>query len=75
MRRALEPLVASGAAVCAKCGKPILPGARWDLGHTDDRSGWTGPEHPSCNYRAAAHKTNRIRRPRSHVDPPPPPGW
>lgn len=73
MRRALEPVVLAGLAVCAKCGEPIGAGAEWHLGHSDDRTHWTGPEHPVCNLRAAAAKTNGRRR--VHVEPPPPPGW
>lgn len=43
------PLVAAGRVACYRCGLLIPPGAPWDLGHTDDRRGWTGPEHRHCN--------------------------
>lgn len=48
-RRRLEPLVASGLAVCARCGEPIEAGAAWDLDHSDDRSGYLAPSHLKCN--------------------------
>jgi hypothetical protein len=49
-RKVWMPLVATGQCVCTRCGRPILPGQPWDLGHDDyDRSRYTGPEHRRCN--------------------------
>lgn len=46
------------ARVCLMLIRRILPGQEWDLGHTDERTAWTGPEHATCNRSAggrAAH--------------------
>lgn len=48
-RRSLAPQVQTGTMTCARCGKLILPGQAWDLGHSDDRQSFSGPEHASCN--------------------------
>lgn len=46
LRAKYEPLVRSGKAKCGRCGQPINPDGKWDLGHCDDdRSQYTGPEH------------------------------
>jgi hypothetical protein len=34
---------------CLEPSRWIRPGQPWDLGHTPDRTAWTGPEHPLCN--------------------------
>lgn len=57
-RRQWAPIVARGVAICPRCLEPIRPGERWHLGHQDDRSAATRPEHATCNERAAAARTN-----------------
>jgi hypothetical protein len=61
-RRQLEPLVATGQLACSRCGQLIQPDQPWHLDHRDDRSGYLGPSHATCNLRAAAEKTNAKRR-------------
>lgn len=60
-RRYWEPIVARGEASCARCLRGIAPTDTWDLGHNDDRTAWTGPEHSTCNRRAGAAVTNARR--------------
>lgn len=64
-RRRWKTIVDSGRAVCARCGKPIAAGSAWDLGHSDDRSRWTGPEHASCNRRAGGRNGARVTNERA----------
>lgn len=64
-RERWTPKVDAGLVNCARCHQPIEPGRPWDLGHTEDRTGWTGPEHLVCNRRAGgtngAKVTNAMR--------------
>lgn len=57
LRRAWEACLATGEThTCAKCGQPVTATDQWDLGHTDNRQSWTGPEHRSCNRKDGQHK-------------------
>jgi hypothetical protein len=54
LREQWQPKVDAGlvdchATVCLEVGRRIEPGSDWDLGHTPDRTAYTGPEHPRCN--------------------------
>lgn len=55
--------VSRGETPCRRCGRAILPGQKWDLGHTEDGSP-SQPEHASCNRAAGAAVTNELRRAR-----------
>jgi hypothetical protein len=65
-RAALAPAVDRGewqcqAIVCLQPSRQIFPGQRWDLGHTEDRLSYTGPEHARCNRAEGAKRGNRER--------------
>ena len=69
LRKQWQQAIDQGGICCARCGLPIPPEQphAWDLGHTDDRSGYTGPEHRSCNRSAGARKRNRLAGQRNAV--------
>lgn len=61
LRRAVAPYVPG--TVCWRCGRPILAGQPWDLGHDDDNPAlYRGPEHARCSRQAGARKGNQRRR-------------
>lgn len=59
-RDSWAPHVEAGETRCAKCNWAIEPGQAWDLGHTDDRTAWTGPEHTRCNRSSARRATGPV---------------
>jgi hypothetical protein len=63
-------LVNCHAVVCVESSRHIRPGSDWDLGHTPDRTRWTGPEHQRCNRteggRRGAAVTNGQRQALRH---------
>lgn len=61
LRKQWKRVVDAGGAECARCLNPIFPGEPWDLGHNDDRTGWTGPEHARCN-RSARRNPDAVTR-------------
>lgn len=61
LRRQWVPLVNAGgvrchAIICIKPNRLITPGSDWHLGHTADRTAWTGPEHAACNLADGARR-------------------
>lgn len=60
-RRRWEPVVDSGSALCVRCGRPIIPGTRWHLDHTEDKLGYLGPAHARCNLSAAGKRGNEVK--------------
>ena len=70
LRAQYKPVVDAGMGWChaAVClverdggSRHITPGTPWHLGHTADRSAWTGPEHARCNLSDGAVRGNRMR--------------
>lgn len=72
LRAAWSPRVARGEVTCWRCGRRIVPGQRWDLGHRDgSTTQYAGPEHVACNRGAAgrlSQERQRSRRLRTSED-------
>jgi hypothetical protein len=59
-RKAWAQAILGGGVQCRRCGRPIVPGMPWDLGHVDlDRSLPTWPEHRTCNRATAGRRSRR----------------
>jgi hypothetical protein len=58
LRKRLAQDVAAGLVDCARCGRPILPGEPFDLGHVDGGAPteYQGAEHRRCNRATAARR-------------------
>ena len=61
LRAKWAAVIATRTVPCARCGEPIPQGGDFDLGHTDDRTGYRGPEHPGCNRSAGGASASRGR--------------
>lgn len=60
LRRAWQTRIDAGDPVhCARCGTRIT-GTTWDLGHTDDRTNYRGPECATCNRSAGGRNGARV---------------
>ena len=69
-RAAIAPIVNAGKATCCRCNEPIHAAEDWHLDHTDNREGYLGVSHATCNLRDGANKTNRRRPPQPFVEMP-----
>lgn len=69
LRKMYLPLVASGKAICWRCGEPIAPNGPWDLGHDDDdRTKYRGPEHVGRECPMGGNRSTGGRRPTGTAD-------
>jgi hypothetical protein len=59
-KRLLADLARRPGQPCPRCGLPMYVTQLLDLDHTDDRAGYLGLSHRSCNRRAGQRKTTAI---------------
>lgn len=59
LRKQWAPRVATGTVACARCSRTIRAGQAWHLDHKNDRTGYLGPSHDSCNLSAAGKAAHR----------------
>lgn len=59
-RREWAPIVATGKVKCWRCHRPITRFQRWIMGHQDDRTLKSLPEHERCNAEAAGKAAHGI---------------
>ena len=52
-------IIARMPVLCSRCRQPISAGMDWHLDHTDDRHGYRGPSHATCNLSAAGKAAHR----------------
>ena len=57
MRALWKRRIAMGGVACWRCGRPIVAGSNWHLGHDDRGDRHVGPECANCYVQAA----NRLR--------------
>ncbi|GAB2613649.1 hypothetical protein GCM10027067_26510 [Pseudactinotalea suaedae] len=62
LREEWRPLVEAGEVRCARCDEYILPDEEWDLGHSDNRMEYNGPEHSRVCNRAEAGRKAHLNR-------------
>lgn len=59
-RRALLPK--AYGTPCSRCGETMEQGQELDLDHTDDRRGYIGFSHSTCNRSAAGQKAQTLSK-------------
>jgi hypothetical protein len=74
MRKRINAQVQRGLVCCTRCGRWIAPGTPWDLDHSDDRNGYRGASHATCNRSAGGRIGGRAKR-KAALPPNPSPVW